>query len=594
VDPSCFASLDIGALAVASDDCTPSDMIPITYFYDNVSADVGTIAEFEVGTYDVSVVAADGCGNTDTTQFEVSVTDTVALDVICIKLIVNIDTSTLMVDVPAELNVNIVGNCDEEADMYITYDSVDLSNTLMTFDCDDVGLFIGVDIFAWEIVNGDTLPFDLVPSDTSAIINLCKGEIEVRDTLDACPTTIIGIAGTINTPDGVGIPDYSLTLHGSGLDPAMSNTDGEYAFPSMPTGGSYVISTYNNNDIMNGVNTLDVILIQRHILGLAPFDSPYKHIAADINNNEKITGADLLELRKMILGIYTEFPNNMSWRSIDAQFSFPDPNNPWVSEIPEGYKIPLLEDDMNIDFVGVKIGDVDGTVSVNLTSETSSTRSNDTKVLIAEKSEQANVVNIYSEEELDLAGMQFTLDLAGMNIVDIRSDYFNSNEIGFHVLRNGKVNVSIASSNPVAIDADEVILEVVADCNNCKISPMNFRIAKQGLDTEMYINESIETVPMEFEVRSDDENESLFAVFQNNPNPWTNYTKIDISLQKVENVSVKVYDVNGRLVNSTSQLMNAGINTVEFDNTTISGSGVFYYEISTSTRSERYKMIKLN
>lgn len=64
VDPTCIATLDIGALAVASDDCTPTDMIPITYFYDNVVEDVSVPAEFEFGNYDVSVVAADGCGNT--------------------------------------------------------------------------------------------------------------------------------------------------------------------------------------------------------------------------------------------------------------------------------------------------------------------------------------------------------------------------------------------------------------------------------------------------------------------------------------------------------------------------------------------------
>jgi hypothetical protein len=83
-------------------------------------------------------------------------------------------------------------------------------------------------------------------------------------------------------------------------------------------------------------------------------------------------------------------------------------------------------------------------------------------------------------------------------------------------------------------------------------------------------------------------------VYQNNPNPWTNYTKVDISLQKEENVNIRVFDVNGRLVYSNSSRLNAGLNTIEFDNLLIAGSGVFYYEISTSTNSERYKMIKLN
>jgi len=83
-------------------------------------------------------------------------------------------------------------------------------------------------------------------------------------------------------------------------------------------------------------------------------------IAADINNSESITGSDLLALRKMVLGINTEFPNNHSWRAIDAAHEFVDATNPWATEIPEGYDILNLSTNMYIDFIGVKIGDING------------------------------------------------------------------------------------------------------------------------------------------------------------------------------------------------------------------------------------------
>jgi hypothetical protein len=37
-------------------------------------------------------------------------------------------------------------------------------------------------------------------------------------------------------------------------------------------------------------------------------------IAADVNNDGKVSASDLTELRKLILGIYNELPNNSSWR----------------------------------------------------------------------------------------------------------------------------------------------------------------------------------------------------------------------------------------------------------------------------------------
>jgi len=77
-------------------------------------------------------------------------------------------------------------------------------------------------------------------------------------------------------------------------------------------------------DQLNGVSTLDLIHIQRHILGLELLESPYQLIAADINSSKDINGIDLVELRKLILGIYTEFPNNTSWRFIDSGYKFVD------------------------------------------------------------------------------------------------------------------------------------------------------------------------------------------------------------------------------------------------------------------------------
>ena len=138
------------------------------------------------------------------------------------------------------------------------------------------------------------------------------------------------------------------------------------------------------------------------------------------------------------------------------------------------------------------------------------------------------------------------------------------------------------------------MFEIVTNCETCEIDATNTRLSQRGLTSEIYIDETMETVDLEMTVRGDILEKSTFAVFQNNPNPWTTDTKVDISLSKAEVVDVKVYDVNGRLVFSQSIKMSAGLNTVEFDEMTISGSGVFYYEISTSTRSERYKMIKLN
>ena len=108
-------------------------------------------------------------------------------------------------------------------------------------------------------------------------------------------------------------------------------------------------------------------MIQRHILGLQKLDSPYKLIAADINNSESITAIDLIELRKLILGLYTELPNNNSWRFVESAYTFVDFLNPFP--FAENVEIDNLDKEIsNADFIGVKIGDVNTSAFSNANS----------------------------------------------------------------------------------------------------------------------------------------------------------------------------------------------------------------------------------
>lgn len=59
---------------------------------------------------------------------------------------------------------------------------------------------------------------------------------------------------------------------------------------------------------LRGISTVDLVKIQRHILALEPFSSDCRLYAADVNNDNVINGIDLIELRKLILGIYTTLP----------------------------------------------------------------------------------------------------------------------------------------------------------------------------------------------------------------------------------------------------------------------------------------------
>ncbi|MBK8670448.1 MAG: hypothetical protein IPN89_13755 [Saprospiraceae bacterium] len=77
-----------------------------------------------------------------------------------------------------------------------------------------------------------------------------------------------------------------------------------------------------------------------------------------------MTASDLTELRKLILGVTNALPKNASWRfpisaqSMDATNPFPFVEQIAISQI--------LTNMSNQNFVAVKIGDVNGNVSTNV------------------------------------------------------------------------------------------------------------------------------------------------------------------------------------------------------------------------------------
>ena len=118
---------------------------------------------------------------------------------------------------------------------------------------------------------------------------------------------------------------------------------------------------------LNGVSTFDLVLISKHILGITPFDSPYKYIAADVNKSGTVTAFDMVQVRQLILNIKTEFSQNDSWRFVDASHDFAaSTTNPAAQNFAEFLDINQLSQDMtDVDFIGVKIGDINGNAAAN-------------------------------------------------------------------------------------------------------------------------------------------------------------------------------------------------------------------------------------
>ena len=169
------------------------------------------------------------------------------------------------------------------------------------------------------------------------------------------------ITGNLISPNNKSISNVDLQLTGS--DSVHLLASGNYQFTENG-GGNYSIKAKKNNDVnkANGVTTLDLALIQSHILGKSIFNSPYKIIAADVNGDGKITTLDLVYIKRLILGVDTTFTNSSTketrlWAFVDSSYTFADGSNPFPFKESISFT-GLNANQISKTFIGCKLGDV--------------------------------------------------------------------------------------------------------------------------------------------------------------------------------------------------------------------------------------------
>jgi hypothetical protein len=171
----------------------------------------------------------------------------------------------------------------------------------------------------------------------------------MTDGLDVEGIKYYAIEGQINTPVGFPVPGVQLNLTGSISMQVTSGPDGRYLFPAVPAGENWQLTAWRDGPYQQGVTISDVILLNKYLLGQEQLPTPFALVAADVNSNGAVTLSDLLEIRRLLLGISQSFPNTPSWRMIRTG------SIPFTGT----WSINNLSDNLNgLDFIGLKMGDV--------------------------------------------------------------------------------------------------------------------------------------------------------------------------------------------------------------------------------------------
>ena len=350
------------------------------------------------------------------------------------------------------------------------------------------------------------------------------------------------IAGTVEPCSNEILDDVQILLdNGSETKQIIVDEYGDYANFENLLNSAFNITAHKDDDHLRGVSTLDLLMIQRHLLGLDNFNNPLQYIAADINYDGKISVSDLRDLRKLILGIYSEFPFNDSYRFLSKKEVQKESVVPW--EISENIEIENLSDHvLDADFVPVKIGDViDQNIGYSSDAITSKNEKSESLYIVKQQSSNDSHYSLIFNlgQPMSINGLHFSLDLNGSNFVDVETHLNNFTEDYYNVTDDGILHISW-------VDAKQN--------NNASshLFTLNFKgndqheFLHEVIMSEVYVNDKIYKLESNYGVmQMDEESISNLIVY---PNPVNSETIVSFDHKKASNVIFSVLNLGGKLV----------------------------------------------
>lgn len=627
----CNAAIEFKFLVI--EQCTPFDLSFVILYDENrdgtIDEDLSDdgvllgdypkfkiVGEYPLGEHQFQVTISDGCGNTVLAYLPFEVVDCKAPTLVCLNGLVldlmplepnqdadgdgDIDSGAAILNATsfiASPTAECLGPVRYSINLFGQTPDVNQQDIVLT--CDEIGSQI-LEIYTWDMAFN---PYAVQPDGTIGGPNYdhCETYVLVQDNMmESCMPGNSGIvAGIIATEEEEPVEGVEVRANGVQSELEMTDDDGFYQFDALEFGQDYTLSPHLDIDHKNGVSTFDLLLIAKHILGVQPLGSPYKIIAADINRSGAVSTADLIQLRKLILNVITEYPENTSWRFVPSAYEFPNPVDPWEEDFPE---VINLNDFNTItlfgqDFVAIKIGDVNGSADVNSFGSIEDREFASDLILEVEACQlivgETIEVQFSSQELAEIQGFQFSLyfDENILSLESINYGLAKANHFGLHLLEKGQITISW-DQGPQEMSQTEAILFSLA-----------FQVKKDGLLNEVL---QLQSQPTSTEAYDFDDNllglelsyltlscedESAFHLYQNSPNPFKNETIIGFDLPNPGQATLQVVDSKGRLLKQVKGVFSEGYNEFKISSNPIFQSGIYYYTIVFGDQSLTKKMI---
>lgn len=363
-----------------------------------------------------------------------------------------------------------------------------------------------------------TVTFDYRTNSTTWVRN----EFEIDSTFGDFPLEVNPVSGSYNIsgtikrqpndpntycPDGMPLVGMSILITNPDPDvevKSVADFDGAWCFPA-GYNDTHTVGPYGMGigDKICGVRTSDILLIQRHILGLTTFNARWKKLAADANDNQSITAADIACIRKAILGLSIEeyCPYfNQSWR-FETTTSYIVNHSPELARYSNYYDLVTNTALTGKDFYGYKVGDVDGSCDdcQTLRSEIIENRSNSDTLTLALGNPikfgftGTYKIPVYTKVDTNLTLLSLSISDPQSSLVGISSWYLDINSSrGDYIVNDNGASMDlmwmIDTTEFINLPGDTLLFYIIAEDSTNNFS-LNSTITSK-IENKWYSNTS--------------------------------------------------------------------------------------------------------
>lgn len=412
----------------------------------------------------------------------------------------------------------------------------------------------------------------------------CESEVTI-----ACVEGLIEISGNVSREFGDPVPLTEMSWLGTPGGISFSQGDGFYGIFAEP-GSNAVVEPTKGGDPLQYVTTLDLVLIQSHILQIIPFDSPYKIIASDATNDGVVSTFDLVILQSLIVGLIDEYSADV-WRFIPESYTFDDPSNPFGEDFPEvkGYQ-GLVESQLGEDWVAIKTGDV---------TDNNGTRLDETAFKVNVQLEKGAAGEEYmvfeSAAKQQLFGYQLALDFdPGISVLEFipSVDMAGMNDLNFNLI-GSMARTNFYNAYGVEVDNGTELFRLRIQSNGNSISS-----ALNMVDLDRNDRMSAEAYPIGGEIQrivlgSKAESQDSWTIANLSPVPAIDAIQLEIDASMEGEFELEIYHTNGQLLRSMSWNITTGYNGRTIDIRSLS-SGTYFIRIVGADKAESIPFIKMD